>query len=47
MKTLSKMVTFQKYKDLCILNKNFGDNTLNSVLLASVCGTFRTHDSSF
>ena len=32
MKTLSKVVTFQKQKGLCILNKNSGDDTLNSVL---------------
>ena len=29
MKTLSKVVTFQKQKDLCILHKNSGDDTLN------------------
>jgi len=27
-----------------MLNKNFGDDTLNPVLRASVCWTFRTHD---
>ena len=45
MKTLSKVV-IQKEKDLCILNKNSGDDTLNPVLSASVCWTFRTHDPS-
>jgi len=32
MNTLSKVVT-----DLCILNKNSGEDTLNPVLCASIC----------
>jgi len=36
-KTLSKVVTFHKEKDVCILNKNSGDGTLNLVLHASIC----------
>ena len=37
-KTLSKVVTFQKYTDLCIiLNTNSGHDTLKPVLHASVC----------
>ena len=33
-------------RELCILNKNSGDDTLNAVLhvRASVCWTFRSHD---
>ena len=41
MRTLYKVVTFQKWKDLCILNKISGDGTLNPVLYASVGWTFR------
>jgi len=37
MTTLSKVVTFQKETDLCILNKNSGNDTLNPVLHASFC----------
>ena len=37
MKALSKVVTFHKYKDLCILNRNSGDDTHNPVKCASVC----------
>jgi len=32
---------------LCVLNKNSGDDTLNPVLCASVCWTFRTRDPQF
>ena len=34
MKTLSKVVTFHKLKDLCKLNKYSGDDTLNPVIRA-------------
>jgi len=47
MKALSTVVTFQKLRDLCILNKNSEDDTLNHVLRASVCWTFSTHDPRF
>jgi len=43
-RSLSKEVTFRKYKDLCILNNNSGDDTLNSVLRASGWWTFRTRE---
>jgi len=43
-KRLSTALTFQKFKDLCILNKTSGDNTLNPVLCPSVCWIFWTHD---
>ena len=36
MRTLLNVVTFQKYRDLCIFKKS-GDGNLNSVLRASVC----------
>ena len=42
MRTLSKVATFQTEKDLCILNKNSGDDSLNPV-----CWTFRTHNQQF
>ena len=32
MKTLSKVVTFQKWKDLCTLNQISSDDNLNPVL---------------
>ena len=35
MKTLFKVITFQKQKDLCILNKTFWNDTLNPVPRAS------------
>ena len=44
MKTLSKMVNFQKLKDFYILNRNSWDYILNYVLRASNLSTFRTHD---
>ena len=47
MRTLSKVVTFQKWKDLCVLNKNSGDDTNNSVLCTSFCWTFKTHTPKF
>ena len=37
MKTLSKVVTSRKPKNLCILNKNSGEDTLNPVLRTSIC----------
>jgi len=37
MKTLSKVVTFQKQKELCILHKNSGDDTRNPALRTSIC----------
>jgi len=37
MKTLSKVVTFQKWKDLCILNETSWNDTIDHVLRASVC----------
>ena len=43
----NEMRTYQKQKDLCILNKNFEDDTLNPVLRASFCWTFRTHAPQF
>ena len=36
MKILSKVVTFHKLKDLCILLKNYRDNILDSLLWTSV-----------
>ena len=50
MRTLSKVVTFKKYSDLCrayarrILNKNSGNDTLNPVLEVT---HERTHDPRF
>ena len=35
---------FQNEKDLILSKKNSGDDTLNPVLHASVCWTFRTQD---
>jgi len=37
------VVTFQKSKDLYIIEGNAWNNTLNPVLCASVCWNFRTH----
>jgi len=37
MRTFLKVVTFQKYWICVKLNNNFGDETLNHVLRASVC----------
>jgi len=47
MKTLSKMVSFHKGKDLCMLNRDSGDDALNPVLRVSVCRTFWTHNLLF
>ena len=47
MRTLSKFVTYQKWNDLCMLNKNSGNDALNHMLRASANWTSRTDGPQF
>ena len=42
MRTLSKVVTFHKQTDLCIFNKNYGDDTVNHMLCVELLGPTTT-----